>query len=630
MKYLIQFFLLVLSPAINAQEYSVSNIPDSLKENADVIKRFEEIRVTIKSTSKAVVKRKYIITVLNQNGDDWATYYNGYTNLISLSDISGKLYDAKGAVIKNVKKKEIADMSVGDDVSILSDARYKSYSFYHKTYPYTVEFEDEQVYSGLFFLPKWIPFSNEKMAIQESRFIIEFPIDYQLRYKEFNYFTGPKISNGKVHTYLWEIKNQKPIIYEVMSPSWRNLTPAVYIAASNFEFGEYKGSMSTWKSLGLFIKEINNGKDDLPEGIKNKVQELTANLNSIKDKTEALYSFLQKNTRYISIQLGIGSWQPFDAKYVASNKYGDCKALSNYMISLLKAAGIKANYVLIDAGENARELVDDFPSPMFNHAITCVPNGKDTIWLECTNQTVALGYMGTFTGNRKALLIDDDGGHVVQTPYYSPYDNQQIRKVKAVINTAGDLFASVNTMFTGEQQELQHDLIHESTPDEITKYLNKVISLPTYKVTKSTYSEKRNFIPQVTENLELEANGFAPVTGKRLFITPNLFNKSNSRLPEVSFRKYPLVFTSNYLDVDTINIAFPSEYTIESIPKSTFMKSEFGEYSISFTIIGNEIEMVRKFFRNKAQLSPEKYVDAQKFLDGVRKGDNSRVVLIKK
>jgi hypothetical protein len=64
---------------------------------------------------------------------------------------------------------------------------------------------------------------------------------------------------------------------------------------------------------------------------------------------------------------------------------------------------------------------------------------------------------------------------------------------------------------------LQHDLIHESTPDEITKYLNKVISLPTYKVTKSTYSEKRNFIPQVTENLELEANGFAPVTGQKTF-----------------------------------------------------------------------------------------------------------------
>lgn len=622
--------LLFISVQSFGQEYSVSLIPDSLKEDADVVKRYEETYVLIKSASKAVVKRKYVITVLNENGDDYATYFNSYTKLISLSDISGKLFDATGKQIKSIRKKDIADMSMNDDVSLLSDVRTKSFSFYQKSYPYTVEFEDEQVYDGIFFLPKWTPISDEKMSVIHSKFIVDVPEEYQLRYKQFCYEGEPLINKNKSKIYQWEIKAYKSITNEILRPKWHEITPTVYISPSDFEIGDFKGNMSTWKTFGQFINQLNKGKDELPDQIKNEVKRIADQYPTVTEKVLALYKYLQTNTRYISIQLGIGSWQPFDAKYVASNKYGDCKALSNYMVSILKEVGVSANYVLINAGENARELVQEFPSPYFNHAIACVPNGKDTIWLECTSQTVAPGYMGTFTGGRKALLIKEDGGHVVTTPVYQPNDNRQIRKVEASISNEGNLKAVVLTTFTGEQQEFQHSLLHEASEEQRIKYLNTVISLPTYKVIRSDYKEEKFRLPIIKEELEIESTGFTSVSGKRLFVQPNLFNKSLSRLPEITNRKYPIVLESNYLDIDTIKIAIPNGYIPESIPKPLQLKSKIGEYTISFNVEGNVVEMIRRNLRTKITLPPDAYSETAKYLDSIRKADNARVVFVKK
>src|SRR5574342_1196313 len=105
--------------------------------------------------------------------------------------------------------------------------------------------------------------------------------------------------------------------------------------------------MNSWQDFGKFIYALKQGRDELPPEIKQKVHELTDGIADTKEKINVLYGYMQKNTRYVSIQLGIGGWQPFDAKYVAKKGYGDCKALSNYMYSILKEAGIKSYYAVI-------------------------------------------------------------------------------------------------------------------------------------------------------------------------------------------------------------------------------------------------------------------------------------------
>ncbi|MFC4262763.1 DUF3857 domain-containing protein [Ferruginibacter yonginensis] len=631
-KTFLAFVYICNTSTIKAQQYAVNLIPEMLQKNAFAVKRFEEIKVTIKSTSKAFIKHKYAVTILSEAGAKAAQYQNSYDRLQTLSNIDGALFDANGKKIKSIKKKDIGDFSERDEVSLITDNRVKLHNFYYNQYPYTVEYEDEQELNGLFFLPSWQPVEDEHYSVQQSNFIVEMPETFVLRFKIIANVSQPiqTTSSGK-KTYSWSVNNLTAVVHELYQPSWAEINPAVYIAPSQFELQQLKGDMSSWLQLGNFINQLNNNRQQLPDDVKQEVHRLTDPLKTPQEKVAVLYNYLQKNTRYISVQLGIGGWQPFDATYVATKKYGDCKALSNYMISLLKEAGVTANYVLINGGDNNdRPVWDDFAAPYFNHAIMCVPMQNDTTWLECTSQTVSAGYMGSFTGNRKALLIAPDGGHLVKTPTYKANDNLQLRNITATIDATGNLSAKVVTKFTGLQQDDIQQMMYGATLEQKKKYLNAAISLPTYEVVSFDYKDEKGVLPAVTEQLTITAPNYATVSGKRLFVTPNFFNKSGSKFEEGVQRTYDIVFPSSYIDVDSIQITIPDYYEVEALPKNVQLQSAFGTYNIQFVVSNNQIKVIRRNERKEGRYPRSSYAEVVKYYNDIFKADRGRIVLTKK
>ncbi|HXB95767.1 MAG TPA: transglutaminase domain-containing protein, partial [Puia sp.] len=365
--------------------------------------------------------------------------------------------------------------------------------------------------------------------------------------------------------------------------------------------------------------------------IRQQVHVLTDTITDTRRKVYKLYNYLQQNTHYIDVSLGIGGWQTFPAEYVATKKYGDCKALSNYMVALLKEAGIPARYVIIKAEEDAPPMVESFPSlTQFNHVIACVPLANDTIWLECTSQSVSPGYMGSFTGGRKALLIDADGGHVVSTPVYTAKDNTQWRVVNAQIGPDGNLDADVSTIYRCVRQDLPHAMMDEMTGEQREKYLNDLFYLPTYKVEKSHYEEWKGPQPQVKEDLHVVAPNYASVSGRRLFINPNVFNRSRTRLPKDSVRKYDYITDEAYTDIDSVLITIPGGYQPEAMPKDVAIDGHFGHYRSSVRFEGDKLVYYRYFQQTANRYPPAEYASLVKFYEQLYQSDNQRVVLVKK
>jgi hypothetical protein len=238
--------------------------------------------------------------------------------------------------------------------------------------------------------------------------------------------------------------------------------------------------------------------------------------------------------------------------------------------------------------------------------------------------------MGTFTGNRKVLLINDEGGYVVQTPILKASDNFQSRITKAIVKADGSMTAEVYTHLTGEQQELQHSLIHDYTKEDREKYLNRALNLATYQVDESKYTETPGRIPSVDEYLHIQSPNYASVTGKRIFIVPNFVNQSRTRLTMDEKRKYPIRFKTAFQDIDTIKMEVPLNYELESLPKSIAIHNQFGDFEMNFTVTKNQIEVVRTQTRNIAQFPASAYEELVNYFDKIYLADHNSIVFVKK
>lgn len=629
----LSFLFLVVSFCAPAGDvrYPVSEIPEVLKKDVNAVIREDKMVYKILSQSKATVYAYYAVTILNGNGKEYATQQVSYDKLTKVLNFSGSVYDASGNLIRKLKNNEIKDYSVYDG-GLYSDNRLKSADLTQSVYPYTVVFEYEKEYKFLYMIDGTVIVPDEKISVQHASYQLIYPRAIPPRYTLLNIDSKPKqgFTSDGFESLTWEFNNVPPITLEPIG-SWRDVVPQIMAAPTKFEFDGYVGSMQTWDEFGRWINTLNKGRNVLPEETKQKVKQLTNGLKTTEEKTKAIYEYMQNKTRYVSIQLGIGGFQPFEASVVDQTGYGDCKALSNYTIALLEVAGVKANYALIMAGRNASQMITDFPSSQFNHAIAFVPNGADTLWLECTSQTNPFGYSGWHTGDRKALAITENGARIVKTPVYAAEDNLQSRTADVVVEVNGNAKAKVKTTYSGLQYETGSlSFILENQYDDQKKWIQNNTNIPSFDINSFSMTNVKNKIPAAIVNTDLTLNRLASVSGKRLFLTPNLMNRSTYIPEKVENRKTNVVRKMAYIDIDTIQYSIPEQIYPEFLPEPMKISSRFGEYENSYKLDQGKLIYIRKVKMNKGEFPPESYAELIDFYRNINKADHVKIVFLTK
>jgi hypothetical protein len=571
-----------------------------------------------------------VYQLLHERASDLAEFEIGCSKWQKLTDFNGQVTDATGKVIRKFKKGELkrSDLSSGfaDDIYTLS------LEYTPPSYPITIEFNwVTEGNNGNFGFPTFAPVEAYNTQVEHASYVLTAPAEMACRHLCLNtttQVTQSTSSDGRIR-YEAHMDNLPAIDSEPYSPPARETLPHILWAPGKFEFHGVSGDMTTWQGFGAWNGSLLTGQQELSPEFKAQLHAMTDTCSNDRSKVDVIYRYLAQTTRYVSIQLGIGGWQPFPASEVCRTGFGDCKGLTNYLCAMLHEVGVPANYVVIRSGE--RHLVTEFPSNQFNHVIAQVPLPGDTLWLECTASAfVPLGYVHESIAGNDALLIDDGGGHLVKLPNYSPEQNVSYNRAHVTLQEDGSAKVNVDMRYECRQYEDMLPLMsrtEQQRRDAMLGGLNlSAVTLGDFTVTehKDSYAT-----PHIDVSMQLETRKLANITGSRMFVPVGIFHKVT--VPRaLQQRVQPVDIDYGYVDIDTMVVTIPEGYEIETLPQQVNEVTPLGELSQTFEASDNAVTIVTRILMRDGSYPASDYPTLRTFKTAVKKAYEQRIVLRRK
>ncbi len=613
---------------IHSQEYAVNNIDKALLKNANAVVRQYDLLVTFSSAHKLSVKTDYAITILNNKADDFLAFYAHYNEGDEkIKDLDIQIYDASGRSIKKVSKSEIEDIAYNYS-SMITESRYKTYTHTPIDYPCTIEVSYSLNSKNTMALPVWNPILDYNVAVESSSYRIVNDTQTKINRKEFNLSEYENISisdSEAIAVNIPVVKNEK------YSGGWLDNFPVVYWQPERFNYFGYVGSAVSWEEFGRwnFDTFIKKNKFSKPEKVMSEVGPALAGAVSKQDSIKQIYDFVQENTRYISIQLDEGGYAPMSLDKVHDNKYGDCKALSNYTRAILGLYNITSDYIIVKANtEEKASLYDDFTcGGMANHIILRVPmqREEEDIWLECTSHDSPFNFLGNFTDDRYVLAINESESKIIKTPSYAKLNSTQI--ISSVDLTDKEAVVSSEIRYTGlpYSEKMSISKLTSKKRDEIL-YEELFDFTPVRNLSKYSCSfDEKNI--EATEKVSFTLTKYAEHLGSYLTVPVEFFDLDVPYLSTKKQRTKDIFFVRSYSNSIETRYTIPEKYLLDIDELDKEINSNFCHYSRKIKLENNILTVTRSFQLIEGQYNSESYKEMAKTLKSIRKAERESITL---
>jgi len=581
--------------------------------------------VVCDSRTHAITHLKEVTTILNEQGRQFALFSCSCSKNDKLTSFKGLVTDGSGRVIRKIKESELKRTEYSQYLAVDDYQMYFDYT--PPVYPITITYEwTMESHDNLIEFPMFCPQANYDISVKKASYKLTAPKSMAVRHALQNIDQAVSIDDSGKYTLVLtlELHDMPALKKEPYSRPLRERLPMAYFAPTNFSYYGTEGNLSSWNDYGKWEYSLINGSESLPEAVCQELHQLTDGLKTDREKVETLYRRLGESTRYVAILLGIGGQRPASAASVAKSGFGDCKGLTNYMRAMLKEVGIASHYTTISTVN--RRLLKDFASVgQMNHVILEVPLAGDTLWLECTNPQLPMGYVHEDIAGHDAVEIGETGGRLVRLPVYADNLNRMHSTVRVLLQ--GDGSAQVSLTQKSEKQQYEHltPLLTLDQKDR-QKVLLRMLRVPQAEISQMDISEEEEAI---NIQADVQSQKYANATGQRLFVPVCPLHQGYSAPVANGERQEDVYMSMGYLDEDDITLTIPDGYEIEAMPKSVVIDKPFGSFAFAVVPNGGEIRIMNRLLMKSGTFDKSQYPELTAFIKTVAGAYGQKIVLKK-
>ena len=379
-------------------------------------------------------------------------------------------------------------------------------------------------------------------------------------------------------------------------------------------------TFQSWDEVGQWYAALERDRIVPDEKVRAKTEELIHGLTTDKAKIEALYEFVAKNFRYVSLSLGQGRYQPHAAGDVYANQYGDCKDKHTLLSSMLTAAGLHGSPALMNS---ARKIDADVPSPgQFDHVITAVPLAGETLWMDTTAEVAPFGLISPQLRDKKALLVPPSGpARLESTPAEPPFLSTEFLDITGQVNELGKLSGHTHLVVHGDA-ELFFRLMFRGTPKsewkKLSFYLSMVSGTRDQEITEIKPSDPAAFEKPFEVDYDFTSDDFLDWSSKKEKIAVPLPSLHLAQIDADKAESSKPIQLGPPIDIDyRVKLTLPSQYQTR-LPLPLKVSRDYADYSSTYTLEGNTLVAERKLRLRQHELPATRVQDFRAFVAAAR------------
>jgi tetratricopeptide (TPR) repeat protein/transglutaminase-like putative cysteine protease len=370
-------------------------------------------------------------------------------------------------------------------------------------------------------------------------------------------------------------------------------------------------TFADWAEVGRWFSGLEKTARTPTPDVKAKAAQLTAGRATDMEKLEALYDYVSKNFRYVSLSLGLGRYQPRAAGDVLRDAYGDCKDKHTLLAALIDASGFQSSAALINSSV---KIDPDFPSPgQFDHVITRASVGGQVVWLDATPEVAPFRLLSGNLRAKQALVTGlEPAPRLEETPADPPMPAQGDTTIDGSLDAAGTLSATVALTFRGDMELAMRTAFRMVPAARWQEVVEEIVRQSDFdaKVSAVNVSDPQATREPFAIRFTVEAVGFADFAKKKFDLELPLAGRGGlSDLPDTD----PIAVGGPIQFAYRLTLKLPAGAKVR-LPLPVNVTRDYGDYHSRYEATAETLTATRSLVLKPRELPDTRRADILSFL----------------